>query len=367
MPETIDTEKKEKLVYLDSARGIAALMVLFGHFINWRHPEKISSQVTSLFINANDAVCFFFVLSGFVLSYKYLVLGHTLDIRKFYVNRLFRLWPAYFLTIVINALYSIRKQFDVNNLLDLFVYNNKGFWEEAILIRGRTQFYGPGWTLVIELIMSFFMPFAILIARKGIKPAYWLLIAVLLMGVSYVFQVQFVLGVIISCLFNYINTGSFKETKWYKYRYILLFVSFIFYSLRQIDRMSPLGPTYKYVAAYLGLDFFIYSGFAAFVFIIAIIQSKKVKQLLEHSIMRYIGKISYGIYLMHWLIVLALFDNWDYFLGLFGSTELTFTILLIGCLACTLISATIVHYAIELPFIRMGKRITQKMKPSTLF
>ena len=45
--------------------------------------------------NGSDAVSFFFVLSGFVLSYKYLALGQPLDMKQFYTNRIFRLWPAF--------------------------------------------------------------------------------------------------------------------------------------------------------------------------------------------------------------------------------------------------------------------------------
>src|SRR5690606_19040924 len=88
------------LSYLDSVRGIAALMVVVYHYLNWYYSGKLVVKITNIFINGADAVAFFFVLSGFVLSYKYVVLKHPLDIGKFYVNRFFRLWPAFFITVV---------------------------------------------------------------------------------------------------------------------------------------------------------------------------------------------------------------------------------------------------------------------------
>lgn len=62
----------QRFAYLDSMRGIAALMVLFGHFILWRYVDYPIAKSLYLLFNAHDAVSFFFVLSGFVLSWVYL-------------------------------------------------------------------------------------------------------------------------------------------------------------------------------------------------------------------------------------------------------------------------------------------------------
>ena len=43
-------------------------------------------------LDYSKAVCFFFVLSGFVLSYTYH--GKSINIRYFYRDRLARIWPA---------------------------------------------------------------------------------------------------------------------------------------------------------------------------------------------------------------------------------------------------------------------------------
>ena len=76
-----------KIVYLDGIRGVAALLVVFHHFLlafysayytfdaNASHLHgleiKYGQSVLSVFSNGNYCVAVFFVLSGFVLSRKY--------------------------------------------------------------------------------------------------------------------------------------------------------------------------------------------------------------------------------------------------------------------------------------------------------
>ena len=78
------------LSYLDAARGIAALMVLFGHYVCRKYASTPTVKGLNFLFNAADAVSFFFVLSGMVLSYQYIVLGKSLDMRRYYINRFLR-------------------------------------------------------------------------------------------------------------------------------------------------------------------------------------------------------------------------------------------------------------------------------------
>lgn len=354
----------EYIGYLDSVRGIAALMVLFYHFIGW-HWQNNAVHIASMFFNGSDAVSFFFVLSGFVLSYKYLVLEHSLDLRKFYINRIFRLMPAYMFVVLIQALYWNRTALNGHNMADLFVYNNQGFWNEMFLPRAQIKFYGAGWTLVIELVISFFVPFAIALARYNRKLLLGLLVCILLEGsfISY-FHIHFVLGVLLSAYYYDITTGVFRAKKWYRYRFLVLLGAIALYSIRHLDRISPLGTSLKNLLAYLNLDFFLFTGIASFVFIAFILSSAKAQKFLDQGIWRFYGRISYGIYLIHWLIVSIIFDYWSYIYPLFGTELAAFFVMLPVCLGVSTVLALLIHYAIELPFLRYGKRLTHKLKPS---
>ncbi len=371
MAENVTSNPPRHLGYLDAARGLAAIMVMVYHFINFKYLNTTTAKVAATIFNGSDAVSLFFVLSGFVLSYKYVVLDQPLDIKRFYVTRFFRLWPAFFVTIVLNAINTNRANLDLHTLVDIFIKNKTSFWEEAILIRNRVNYYGAGWTLNLELALSFFIPFWVVLAKKHTKVICWMLVAYLLIGNNmrdlFMFHFHFGLGVLISCLFNSINSLSFKETKWYKYRFLLLLVAFLLFSIRHIDRIWPLPGKYQYLAGYFGIDFFHYTAVASFVFIVAIIQSPKAQSILEHGILRFFGKISFGIYLMHWAAVVDVFDYWEQANRFFGHRSIALLALFVVYTAITFGLATILHYAVELPFISLGKRIATKLKPSYNF
>jgi peptidoglycan/LPS O-acetylase OafA/YrhL len=84
---------------LDSWRGICALFVVLFHFVSMLP----SSLAASAFVrNAYLFVDFFFVLSGFVLCHGYRgKIGTPLDIGRFALRRLARVWPLH--AVVLSA------------------------------------------------------------------------------------------------------------------------------------------------------------------------------------------------------------------------------------------------------------------------
>lgn len=359
--------KNQHFNYLDSARGIAALMVLFYHYINWKYDNITGIKIASIIANGSDAVSFFFVLSGFVLSYKYVVLQHPLDIRKFYITRYFRLFPAFAFTVLLNVLYWNRHDLSKQALLDIFIYNKQQFYEEILLFRLHNKFFLAGWTLSVELIASFFMPFAIAMARYNRKLIPYLIIPFLFieypLGKLFI---HFMLGLIVSCYYLDIQGEASKATKWFRYRYFFIFIAIILFSIRHIERIFPFGHAYQTIAGYLSIDLFYYTGLASFIFLVAMINSVKTQRILEHSVLRYFGKISYGVYLSHWVIVQAIFDHWEKLTALFPDNKTAFFVMMGVCFILTTLLAIFIHYVIELPFIRFGKKVSKRLKPSLI-
>ena len=361
---TIPANNSEKhFKYLDSARGIAALMVFGSHFIARTFQEKMNVHYFFFVFNGNDAVSFFFVLSGFVLSYKYVVIGKPLDIKQFYVSRVFRLFPAYFLIVLWSALYAYRTELSLQTIKDLFIFNKYEFWEEAFLLHFHNKFYYPGWTLTLEMVGSFLMPFYIALAIKNKRLIPWFIVAMLIVGNNLCFSYMFAFGIVASCYYYEIIGISFGETKWFKYRYPILLASFVLFSIRQIDAVSPLGPSYKYLAGFLGIDFFTYTGIACFVFLVAILHSKGAQRFLENKVLVYMGKISYGVYLVHVVVINTVFLYTEQYLSGPYPTR-SFVLITLLVIAAVVLVATVLHYFVELPFMRLGKRITSRIKPS---
>ena len=96
--------KNNNIVYLNGLNGlraIAALFVLFSHiiqpeFINFGNPIRIRLPM------AQHGVTLFFVISGFLITFLLLLEKDKteIDIRNFYIRRILRIWPIYYLFII---------------------------------------------------------------------------------------------------------------------------------------------------------------------------------------------------------------------------------------------------------------------------
>ncbi len=362
-----EINKAGRLDYLDSARGIAALMVMFGHLINWKYGDSHLIHAASIVLNANDAVSFFFVLSGMVLSYPYLQLGKPLDIGKFYVTRIFRIYPAFWVALLVGVLYVNRYNLTSDRMTEIFLLGKEQFWEEFFLIKGHNIYYLPGWTLSIELVYSFLMPFLVAVAKykKALIP--WLVWMSLAMSyVTGIFLFHFSLGLFLGAYFATYSSEAIKNTFWYRYRYIGMLLALPLFSMRQWTKIVPIGgSTLHYLLDFLKLDLFHLSALASFFFIICLMYYPRLRKLFQLRGLVYIGKISYGIYLMHWILVCIIGDQWENrILPLFPNAAIALLVSAAACFAMTILLASLLHYLIELPFIKLGKSVVKKMKPT---
>lgn len=359
----------QRIGYLDASRGIAASMVMFYHYFGWKYPDNTTVKFSHFIFNGSDAVSFFFVLSGFVLAFPYLQKGKTLDIGKFYTNRIFRIYPAFIVVLLINALYTARHELKLTPLettFNMLIGNKSHFWEEALLIRGYSAILGLDWTLTVEMVMSFFFPFLIAMVLRNKKIIVWFILSYLLLSnILGYFVLPFALGILACVFFQEIQSISFKETIWYRYRFALLFIAILFFSLRHLERFFPFGESMKYLLHFLQLDFYTFSSIGAFIIMVYIIHSTKAQRILAHPVLLFLGKISYGIYLVHWVIVAAIFDHWTVISSNFPNNTVAFMTMLCVCVLLTISIATLLYYFVELPLIHQGKRLTEKWK-STL-
>jgi peptidoglycan/LPS O-acetylase OafA/YrhL len=87
-------ENTQKLDQLTSLRFFAALMIVIHHSIDL-------FGITSVGVNLGQGVSFFFVLSGFILTYVYPKLGTWPEVMQFWRARIARIWPAYFASFLL--------------------------------------------------------------------------------------------------------------------------------------------------------------------------------------------------------------------------------------------------------------------------
>ncbi|MDM9629515.1 acyltransferase family protein [Rhizobium sp. S152] len=105
------TSSKTRMAYLEAARGIASIIVVFHHFLLGFSPS-LKASVTEgglahtplyLFVNGTGAVAFFFALSGFVLTLKFYQQFSASDLAAAIVKRLPRLALPTGLSMIIGA------------------------------------------------------------------------------------------------------------------------------------------------------------------------------------------------------------------------------------------------------------------------
>src|SRR4051812_24708306 len=93
---------------LNTLRFFAAFLVVLHHAESLRHDHELGHlQDFGLFRNGGNAVSFFFVLSGFLITYLLLRERKEkadISVKRFYIKRVFRIWPLYFLMVIIGAI-----------------------------------------------------------------------------------------------------------------------------------------------------------------------------------------------------------------------------------------------------------------------
>lgn len=99
----------EKRVYfknLNALRFFAATAVIFHHVEQYKSWANLPNVWGNTAIDAlgHKAVSFFFVLSGFLITYLLLIekkKTSDIDIKNFYIRRVLRIWPLYYLIVVL--------------------------------------------------------------------------------------------------------------------------------------------------------------------------------------------------------------------------------------------------------------------------
>lgn len=92
---------------LDGLRAIAAILVILGHvemikkIFNYKN---VFDGGGSFFLYlGGDAVTFFFVLSGFLITFLLLKERNdkgVIGVKNFYLRRILRIWPVYYLLFI---------------------------------------------------------------------------------------------------------------------------------------------------------------------------------------------------------------------------------------------------------------------------
>ena len=163
MRETLSSSPshlRPQLKYLTGLRFFAALCIFILHASDH---GLIPNDIVHIF-DLSKAVSFFFVLSGFVLSYAYHL--RIFSLIKFYLSRLSRIWPITFSSLLFTLLFLpqylyLPSSSDLNNAGLILVSNILCFQSMIPIPSFHFGYNAVAWSISCELFFYLFFPFLI--------------------------------------------------------------------------------------------------------------------------------------------------------------------------------------------------------------
>ena len=325
---------------LDGLRGFACILVLLSH-AGWQRFFYFVEGLGPL------GISLFFSLSGFLMAYHYL--PGTISWRywgAFLIRRLFRVYPAY--AVVIMLYFLTHTLFPHDNFLNEFSLHSS--IQHLLLSWGWHTF----WTIPVEIKFYALFPFLALASqlfgkfRILIMGLLWSLLLCIAMTsermtVAFFPYLFFFIGGIFASLWSQHNDlrKYLSQRGWNYLAYVCLF--FIFYIIGLVFRTTA---GYKYNLNYA----WFFSPLMALTILSFIESNGIIQRIFSSALARFTGKISYSLYLIHDFI----FHYSNYYEMNVVSKFLTNFVL-------SFLAAWLLYKLIENPCNNWGKKLSAKL------
>ncbi len=360
---------------LDVLRAIAAILVIVHHFELTINREFATANEIGIIQNAaihiigKRGVHVFFMLSGFLITLLLIKEKSKLGkvaLGKFYMRRIFRIWPLYFLTVGIGffVLPLLLRSFDFLNALDYYpslIHQLENEHQSPLLyflffIPNLALEFFPAvagashlWSIGVEEQFYLFWPLIFFIPWPRIQ-----LVAIL--SVALLPFLPFVLVRI---------PGGTPWASWVGHFpfYWMAFggLAALFY-YRFLSTLEKLFNTYNVTSWLVILSFFtIGLGIKISDYLFGVIG---LLMILRFSIgkqwetrrfpkMIFLGKISFGLYVYHPLVMFIVLSGFQYYLPDWHASIVIKTQAYIAVFALTIVTAWLSFRYFEKPFIQL--------------
>jgi len=344
---------------LNGIRAIAALSVVILHTGQYLYLFGLQPSQRYTWHWQSYAVTLFFVLSGYLITYLLLEekdRTSTVFLRGFYLRRVLRIWPLYYLIVVITVV--LHEFFPATGIpeipagsLVLYVF----LLANVVLVTGTAVTpLGPLWSIGVE--EQFYAIWPLIIKKSSnVARALWTIIVVYL-----------ALKVAVVPLHNQQISALIAET-----RIDCMAIGGLgAVLLRRRGRLLDL--LYSRTVQILCWAVFVYSiaykpvhirstinhELYSFIFMVIILNVSTNKSSiinLERPVFDFLGKISYGLYMYHLLIIFLLSAALKHFIGHSGPYV---SLIYVSVLTLTTVVAYLSYHYFELPFLTMKERFT---------
>jgi len=341
--------KSIHLAGLNGLRAIAALTVMWGHvFLGVFGYWGIDCHVRTFF--PLDGVTLFFVVSGFLITY--LILNEKdqtggISVKKFYIRRILRIWPLYYAYLIV-ALIVTKETFGTELLYYIFFGANIPF-ALGIALWPVVHY----WSLGVEEQFYLFWPWVV--KKSTTKKLEYIILAIMFAWIackllcwapedkSHLYR--FFAATRFDCMMLGALGAIFyhRKTRW-------------FLKIAQNRWVAAISVLLLVFSQWLWLvPPIIQPQIVALVSLLAIVgQLTEQKPFinLENRIMDGIGKISYGIYVIHPLLIYCLSAAWRKMNFTIDAT-LQITIIYVLVTVLTICIAQLSYRYLERPFLKL--------------
>jgi len=298
---------------LDSVRGIAVAGVLLLHAFYWQYSSFHFSGLARLCMLATQpgglGVNLFFVLSGFLIT------GILLDskekpqyFRRFYTRRALRILPAYYLLLILLAV--------LHSASAAYIGLSFAYLGNVTGLFGVPADYGPLWSLAVEEHYYIFWPAVIYKLTRGHLTAVTVAICMLtpiLRAVFFHLGYTAGLGWYTWFVADGLATGSLLgillRTSASRKVVAVLCGTLLLggFTLAGVGRQFGILTRERILGAALQ-ETIIGIVFAGFLLLVLLLGTSARRRYVNNSVLRFLGYISYGLYLVH-LLVFRMYDK----------------------------------------------------------
>jgi peptidoglycan/LPS O-acetylase OafA/YrhL len=330
--------------YITALRAYAALSVYFIHSGGFGFREM--SVFTNRLVDFGKfGVTVFFVLSAFTICMS-IDKSNKFEFKNYLIRRFFRVAPLYYIVLIIAFLLGGSEYYlklynvdnDISSLLFHFSFLN------VFIHKHQNNIIGLEWSVPIEFFYYLIIPFAFFYYNKTNK----IIIGVLVSSIISLFS---------SIIYQHFYPHFLFNWSIFKYAFSFNFGILIYILFRNNILVNTKNNNLILILLFLILGIYIlfnfeYKDLFVTVFtgiLILLFQNESaIKELFfENKIILFLGKISYSIYLIHFLFLyhlkIYLFSNNPIFI-----------------LSLVLLVSTISYYTIEKPFIDLSSKIINK-------
>ena len=303
---------KKRYEILDGLRGVASLIVITFHFFELYSLGQPDKQIIN---HGYLAVDFFYVLSGFVIGYAYDDRWDRMSYWDFYKRRLIRLHPM----VIAGSIVGLCYYFYGEGPSCPFIQDVKPYYYFLTIIMnflmiptpvemdirgwGETNsFNGPNWTLIYEYLINILYSLVFRRLHTIIIGILCLLSALLTVNLALNFDVFNVMKERISNKYTMIGGWSLTSCELCVGFTRLFYPFFVGYLVYRLNLKIKL-PYSFFICSFLLIFFLCFIRIGGDVIMIGAGDDTKNEIIIKIS--KFLGEISYPIYITHYPIIYA--------------------------------------------------------------